>query len=76
MLSAKQAAKSGCISLTSQRDFCSRSVGGIFGQWYGVFLCFQLLSSIPGWNNLGRADPNNTDGLSSWWPMVEEATVG
>jgi len=27
-------------------------------------------------NNLGLADLNTTDGLSSWGPMAEEATVG
>lgn len=27
-------------------------------------------------NNLGRADLNTIDGLSSWGPMAEEATVG
>lgn len=41
-----------------------------------VFLCCQLLSNIPGWISLRRTDANITNRLSSWWPMVEEETVG
>lgn len=75
MPSAKQAAKVAASHLQARGILLSERVWELWAVLRG-FLCFQLLSNIPGWNNLGRADLNNIDGLSSWWPMVKEATMG